>query len=363
MVRAADANETDSADLLPGGLIRTTDREPGIRRRRCGRGFSYLTDDGGRVRDAAEIARIRSLVIPPAYRDVWICRFPDGHLQATGCDDAGRKQYRYHPDFTAFRQRMKFDEIIRFAEALPRLRKRVQRDLHRARGARELHRDFAAATAARLLDLTLIRAGHGGETDGRPTFGLATLRDRHVDLDPRRGDIALDFRGKSGRRQRRELTSRTLARALCRLQTLDGNRLLQYVGPTGEVHPLTASDINRYLSERARRSRRDDLSVTAKDFRTWGATVFAAAHLAHDGDPTSTTDAKRRLAMSVKATAAALGHRPATCRNYYIHPGIPEAFERGELTRAMNRRPQPGRPGGRTTLNAEERAVLNLLRT
>ena len=346
-------------DALPRGLVRSTDLEPGIRRRRCGRGFTYMTDGGGRIRDAAELQRIRSLVIPPAYRDVWICRRPEGHLQATGCDAAGRKQYRYHPAFTAHRQRLKFNEIIRFAEALPRLRRRVQRDLV---AADRCDQTFAAATAARLLDLTLIRAGHGGETDGRPTFGLATLRNRHVEVDPVRGEVELDFRGKSGRRQERRLTSRTLARALCRLQTLNGHRLLQYIGPTGETHPLSADDINRYLSDGARRSRRDDLHVTAKDFRTWGATVYVAAHLARGGEAKSATDAKRRLTESVRATAEKLGHRPATCRNYYIHPRVIEAFEEGELARAMNKRPQPGRPGGRTSHNAEERHVLALLR-
>ena len=346
---------------LPRGLTRTSDDRPGIRRRRRGRGFSYHDEVAGRrVTDPDALRRIRGLVIPPGYQSVWICHQPDGHLQATGLDDAGRKQYRYHPDFVAARQRAKFDRVIAFAAALPRLRRRVQRHLEQAPFG---SRTFACATAARLLDLTLIRAGHGGSTAGRPTYGLATLRNHHVELEHEDHTVRLSFRGKSGRIQEREIESPELCAALERFRGLRGHRLLQYRGPGGRGwSPLAAADVNRFLKDAAQPASGGPVVATAKDFRTWGATVYAAAWLArHHPNAPAPAAAGRVITAAVKETAATLGHRPATCRNYYLHPAVIRAFKRGRLAEQMNPRPWPGRPGGRTGLNAEERHVLALL--
>ncbi len=323
---------------------------PGIRRRRRGKGFSYLHDKRGAIRDADTLARIASLAIPPAYERVWICAAANGHLQATGRDAAGRKQYRYHPRWQEHRSGLKYARLVAFARALPRLRRHVAEDLARP----TLDRPRVIAAAVRLMELSLIRAGHGGETDGKPTFGLATLRSKHVAI--RGGHIQLAFRGKSGRVQEREIESRRLARTLRRCHGLPGHQLFQYLDEQGTRHGIDAGDLNDYIRDAI------GIEATAKDFRTWGATVYAAATLTLMGPAETVAQTHKNIVEAVRLTAEAIGNRPATCRKYYIAPAVIEAYEAGTLFKAMNERPDPRRPAPRRGLGAEERAVLKLLK-
>ena len=334
-------------------LVRTTDREPGITRRRAGRGFCYRWPDGETVRTPDVRTRIHALAIPPAYERVWICPRPEGHLQATGRDAAARKQYRYHPDWTRTRAEALFHTLPAFADALPRLRRRVDDDLKRP----GLDRERIAAAAVRLLELTLVRAGHGaGQTGGRPTFGLATLRSRHVELG-RAGTIRLDYRGKSGKRQTRTVGSPRVAGVLRRSLGLPGERLLTYEDEDGRARPLDADDLNAYLRNAT------GAEFTAKHFRTWGGTLHAAATLARQTPGATDAGRRRQINEAVTAAARALGNRPATCRKHYIAPAVFDAFEARELTARMNARPDPDRPPPRRGLGAEERALKKLLRT
>lgn len=334
-------------------LVRTTDRDPGLSRRRRGRGFSYHLPDGSLLRDPVERERIEALAVPPAYDDVWICPLAHGHLQATGRDAAKRKQYRYHPEWRKQRNANLFGSLVDFAGALPRLRRRITDDL--ARG--DLDRQRVLAAAAHLLQLSLVRAGHGGSTGGKKTYGLATLRGRHVSVDAD-GTIELAFLGKSGQRQTRTLASGRLAAALRESLALDTDAVLAYEDAEGESHTLNADAINDYLREA---TGTDEGGFTAKHFRTWGGTVYAAAALAREPRADSAAARKRQIVAAVKAAAAALGNRPATCRKHYIAPAVFEAFEDATLHAAMNDRPDPDRGPPRRGLGAEERAVKKVL--
>ena len=338
-------------------LIRTTDRDPGLSRRRRGRGFSYHLPDGSLLRDPAERKRIDALAVPPAYEDVWICPLSHGHLQATGRDAAKRKQYRYHPEWRKKRNANLFGSLVAFAAALPRLRRRITDDLSRD----DLDRKRVLAAAAHLLQLSLVRAGHGGVTGGRKTYGLATLRGRHVSVNAD-GIIELAFRGKSGQRQTRTLESHRLAAALRESLSLDADAVLAYEDASGTAHTLTADAINDYLREAMGDQADDDAEgFTAKHFRTWGGTVYAAATLARAPRGQTAAERKRQTVAAVKAAAAALGNRPATCRKHYVAPAVFAAFENDTLHAAMNERPDPDRTPPRRGLGAEERAVKKLL--
>ncbi|MEM6459592.1 MAG: DNA topoisomerase IB [Planctomycetota bacterium] len=344
------SRQAESIPEVPSMLRYVTDDQPGITRRRCGRGFTYRLPDGRTLRDPVARERIDALAIPPAYERVWVCVRADGHLQATGRDAAGRKQYRYHAAYRRYRQRKKFDELIGFAEALGPLRRRVHEDLKLP----GLPRRRVLAAAVRLMDLTLIRPGHGGESRGEPTFGLATLHERHLSDD---GDtLELDFRGKGGRRQRRAIDAPAVARVLRRCQGLPGRELLRYLDEDDAPRSIDAGDVNDYLAEHA------GPGVTSKVFRTWGGTVRAACELADTGRADRRPARDRQVVAAVKRTAAALGNRPATCRAYYIHPAVFDAFGAGTLAGYFDDvtrlRPRPAK----TRLSAVEEAVLALLR-
>jgi DNA topoisomerase-1 len=302
------------------------------------------------LQDPAELRRIKSLAVPPAYENVWICPLAEGYLQATGRDAAGRKQYRYHEAYRAWRQAQKYDTLVGFGEALASLRRQVNRDLRRP----GLHRRRVLAAAVRLMDLTLIRVGHGGETDGKPTYGLATLREKHLDLHG--SQLRLTFRGKSGRRQQREVDAPALAKVLRRCRGLPGEELFTYLDEDDQPRSIDAGDVNAYLAEHA------GPDITAKSFRTWGGTVLAACRLAATEREGDTTRRDRQVVAVIKDVAAALGNRPATCRKYYVHPAVLQGFERGELTKRFREvgqlRPRPAR----TQLNRVEQVVLDLLR-
>lgn len=332
------------------GLRYVNDGAPGIARRRCGGGFMYLLPDGSRVRDEPTIVRIRQLAIPPAYQRVWICARDDGHLQATGFDALGRKQYRYHARWQAIRAQNKFTHLLEFAAALPKLRQRVDRDLRRP----AVDRERVLATALRVLDSTLIRVGNERYTQKHGSFGLTTLQNRHVDI--RGAHVFFHFIGKS--RQSRELhvDDPVLAKILRRCRDLPGHQLFEYLDADGQVQTIDSADVNAHLHAITGHA------LTAKDFRTWGGTVHAAVTLARIGPATSATATERNIVQAVKAVATRLGNRPATSRKYYIHPAVLDAYRDGTLTRYMKPTAATTRPPPRTGLNPEEKAVLALLR-
>ncbi len=304
----------------PAGLRHRGDDTPGLRRIGRPGHFRYVDARDRPVRREAVLSRIRALVIPPAWTEVWISPDPRSHLQATGRDARGRKQYRYHPRWIEGRREANFDRLIAFAAALPRLRRAVSRELHQ-RGY--VAHDQVVALAVRMLDCSLIRLGDESYRVANQSFGLTTLRNRHASI--RGGRVLLEFRGKSGVQQRIRVRDRELARHLRRVQELPGQVLLQFVGTDGRRHPLRSDDINAFI----RSHTGGDFS--AKDFRTWGGTVFAAAHLAGRPAADSATAVRKQLVEAVKVTARFLGNTPAVCRRCYIHPAVIEAYTEGRL--------------------------------
>jgi DNA topoisomerase-1 len=333
---------TDTSTTAPG-LRHSTDRRPGITRRRSGRGFSYRDADGNVVRDRETLARIRSLAIPPAWTDVWICPYPNGHLQATG------KQYRYHPRFRRGRDAAKFERLVAFANALPAIRSRVDEDLARP----GLPKEKVLAAVVRLLELTLIRVGNEEYARLNRSFGLTTLRDRHADVEG--SSIRFRFRGKSGRQHEVGLRDRRLAAIVRKCRDLPGQELFQYVARDGEPIDVGSDDVNDYL-----RSIAPD--VTAKDFRTWAGTVLAFRALRALDRPATDGQAKKNVVAAIRETAELLGNTPAVCRQAYVHPVVVDAYLddrlRGALLHAAEESPTP--PIG--TTEAEEQAVVELLR-
>ncbi|QRP63290.1 DNA topoisomerase IB [Rhodanobacter sp. FDAARGOS 1247] len=311
------------------GLVHVSDAQPGLSRRRRGKGFSYRDADGRQVTDRDELARIRALAIPPAYTRVWICSHPRGHLQATGYDARGRKQYRYHPRWREYRDLGKFDRIMAFGKALPALRRRVRRDL----AVDGLPRDKLLALLVRLLDDTLIRIGNDCYTRDNRSYGLTTLRTRHVRAQ--RGRLRFAFRGKSGQEREVELGDRRLVRIVRRVQQLPGQRLFQYIDDDGQRQPVDSGMVNDYLHAACGNGQEHEFS--AKDFRTWGGTVHAARILAGTPLPRKGGEQARRsaLAKAVAEVAAILGNTPAVCRGSYIHPRVLEGWLDGSLQRAI----------------------------
>jgi DNA topoisomerase I len=332
----------------PADLARTTAREAGLRystdqgagftRRRRGRGFSYQDQDGKTIRDPEVLARIRSIVIPPAWTDVWICPWPNGHLQATGRDARGRKQHRYHPDFRAAREEAKFGRLVEFASALPRIRKRVDRDLARP----GVPREKVLAAVIRLLELTLIRVGNDEYMRLNQSFGLTTLRGRHVRVEGTA--IRFRFKGKGGAPHEVGLRDRRLATVIRRCQDLPGQELFQYM-EDGTVGDVTSDDVNDYLREISRGD------FTAKDFRTWAGTVLAYRSLSELPEPPDERTKKRNVVEAVRRTATALRNTPAVSRQAYIHPAVLEAYVEGAIDAAEI-----------ADLTSAEQAVVELLR-
>jgi DNA topoisomerase-1 len=308
---------TTLADLHECRLSWADDREPGLRRRRAGRGFVYLRD-GKVVRDAAIVARIRALAIPPAWTDVWICARPDGHLQATGRDARGRKQYRYHPRYREHCETAKFEHLAVFGRALPRVRRQVATDL----GRRGLPREKVVAAVVQLLESTLVRVGNEEYAQANSSFGLTTLRGRHARLE--RGEVQLAFRGKSGFAHRVSVTDPRLRRIIRRCQDLPGQLLFQCEDSTG-VHPISSNDVNDYLRAAT------EMDITAKEFRTWIATLLAAGALASAPAPESVLEARRVVTQTVASVSRHLGNTPAVCRRSYIHPAVIDEFRSGNL--------------------------------
>jgi DNA topoisomerase IB len=308
------------------GLIYVSDEQPGIRRRRSGKGFSYVDRDGRRIASETELMRIRALAVPPAYVDVWICPNPRGHLQATGRDARKRKQYRYHPQWRSVRDGGKFDRVMAFGASLPRLRRHVSRDLART----GLPKEKVLALVVRLLDDTLIRVGNEGYARDNHSYGLTTLRSRHVRHE--RGRLRLHFRGKGGLERDIELDDSRLLRVIRRVQQLPGQRLFQYLDDESQPQPIDSGMVNDYLREAC------GADFTAKDFRTWGGTVQAVRQLARLPLPEKGGERARRslLMAAIKEVAAVLGNTPAVCRASYIHPAVLTGWADGSLHRTVS---------------------------
>jgi DNA topoisomerase I len=324
----------------PGGLRYSSDLAHGHARHRAGRGFVYRDHHGRRIEDAATLERIGKLAIPPAWRDVWICADPRGHLQATGRDARGRKQYRYHPDWRRLRDRDKFGRMRQFGEHLPALRDRLRSDL----ALEGMPRPRVLALVASLLDCTLARVGNREYLRSNGSHGLATLRARHAGWE-RGGTARLRFRGKSGRMQDLRVDDDRLVRLLRRCQRLPGQALFQYVDEAGKRHAIDSGMVNRYLRDAM------GAAFTAKDFRTWGATRLAVATLAARELPPGESARDAVVVEAIAAVAKALGNTPAVCRASYVHPLVPAAWRGGRLH--AKRRPTP---------RASERLLLALLR-
>ncbi len=327
------------------GLRYTSDEMPGIRRKKTGGRFSYYRANGGMVRDAATLARIRRLAIPPAWTDVWISADPRGHLQATGRDAKERKQYRYHLDFRASRDAAKYEHLLSFAAALPRIRAAVEADM----ALPGLPRRKVLATIVRLLETTMIRVGNDDYARANGSYGLTTLRDPHVKVQG--PQLLFDFKGKGGKPWRLKLTDRRVARIVKACQDLPGQHLFQYLDENGERARVTSADVNAYLLEAGGRT------VTAKDFRTWGGTVLAAIVLREYESPASVTQAKRDVRDAIKRVSQTLGNTPTICRQCYVHPEIVEAYMAGGFALTVRR----GRERAES-LRAEERAVMAFLK-
>ena len=344
--RSARIDPRESA--LAAGLHYTTDARPGIKRIRHGSSFQYVDGNGRKIRDPRELARIRSLVIPPAWQDVWISTDPRGHLQAVGRDARGRKQYRYHPKWRVVRDETKYHRLIGFAEALPTIRRRTARDLR----SPELTREKVLAAVVQLLEKTLIRVGNDEYARDNRSFGLTTLRDGHVNVSG--GKVRFSFRGKSGVEHDIQLDDRRLARTIKACRDLPGYDLFQYLDEDGERHPIGSADVNAYLKEITGED------YTSKDFRTWAGTVLAAQTLQAFDKCESDTQAKRNIVSAVEAVAKRLGNTKAVCRKCYIHPAILESYIDGSMVKVLaDRVRRESRKG--THLSEAEAAVLGFL--
>jgi len=293
--------------------------EPGIARKRSGSGFVYLAPGGRRVRDDATLARIRSLAIPPAWQDVWISIDPDGHLQAVGRDARGRKQYRYHPRWRSVRDEAKYGRLVEFCRILPRLRKRVARDL----ACSCLCRDKVVALVVSLLERAQLRVGNDEYTRQNGSYGATTLRDRHARV--RGSELELRYRAKGGAERRVSVRDRVLAALVLKCRDLPGQRLFQYVGDDGSPVPITSSDVNEYLRQAT------GGPFTAKDFRTWAATIACAVLLSQEALDKTKKANKSTVTRVVETVAAQLGNTPAVCRRCYIHPMVIDGFLAGRL--------------------------------
>ena len=316
----------------------------GIARQRAGRGVRYVDARGRVVKDPRTLARIRALAIPPAWTDVWICPDPNGHLQATGRDARGRKQYRYHPRWTAVRHEVKYGRMIAFGRALPAMRRRVARDMKQP----PLSRARVLATVVSLLEKTLIRVGNDEYARANRSYGLTTLQDRHVEV--RGPKVKFRFRAKSGIYQTLELEDATLARSVKRCQDLPGQVLFQYVDAEGARQTVGSGDVNAYLREISGED------FTAKDFRTWAGTVLAAAALRDHAKQHTHAGRKKEIVAAIGSVAARLGNTPAVCRRCYVHPAVIDAYMDG-VTIESN-----GRVLREARLSADEAAALALLK-
>src|SRR5215213_607196 len=337
----------DAAESV--GLRYLTDASPGISRRRSGNGFTYLARDGTRLSDPVHLARIKSLAIPPAWQDVWICPFADGHIQATGRDARGRKQYRYHSRFREIREITKYEHVVAFADALPVIRKKVREHM----ALRGLPREKVLATVVHLLETTLIRVGNDDYAKQNNSYGLTTLKNRHVAVAG--NEVRFRFTGKSGKQWSLRLRDRRIAKIIRACQELPGQELLQYLDEEGKPQDVTSNDVNAYLKEITAKD------ITAKDFRTWAGTVLAAMALNEVKVFDSSAQAKRNLRTAIENVAARLGNTPSICRKCYVHPEVLTSYLDGNLVLEIKSAVENELRQEMSSLKPEEAAVLAIL--
>ncbi len=337
------------ADARSAGLTYARDDRPGLTRQPAGKNFVYLAADGRRVKDESILGRIKSLVIPPAWTDVWICPSEKGHIQATGRDARGRKQYRYHPKWRRHRDGNKFEHMVAFAKVLPKVRRRVRRDLKRP----GMPREKVLATVLKLLETTLIRVGNDEYARTNQSYGLTTIRNHHVKVT--REAVTFRFKGKSGKEHEINLPDRQLARIVKHCQDMPGQELFGYVDEDGHARDIGSQDVNDYL----RRITGSDF--TAKDYRTWAGTVLAAIALREFQEVTSETQAKKNVVLAVESVARMLGNTPAVCRKCYVHPAILDSYFEGDTIATLRSSVAGKIDKELSQLKPEEASVLVLL--
>lgn len=326
-----------------------SDAAPGIRRQGRPGSFSYIDPDGKKVRDSETLARIKSLVIPPAWKDVWICTNPSGHLQVTGRDARGRKQYRYHPRWREVRDTNKYEKLVSFAQTLPRIRRRVAAHLRK----RGLSREKVLAVVVKLLETTLIRVGNDEYARSNNSFGLTTMRDRHAKIAGSK--VRIEFTGKSGVNHEIDFRDARIAKIVRQCQELEGQELFQYVDDEGGVHDIDSADVNEYLRLISGQD------FTAKDFRTWAGTVLAASALQEFEEFDSAAAAKRNITHAIERVAERLGNTKAVCRKCYVHPAVIDAYMDRSLLTTLKERTEQELKQSLHRLPPEEAAVLALL--
>lgn len=333
------------------GLRYVSDARPGIRRKKAGAGFGYTRADGSKVTERDVLKRIKALAIPPAWTEVWICPFADGHIQATGRDAKGRKQYRYHARFREVRESTKYEHVVGFADALPAIREKVREHM----SLRGLPRKKVLATVVHLLETTLIRVGNDEYAEHNNSYGLTTLKNRHVAVDG--NEVRFRFTGKSGKQWSLRVKDRRIAKIIKDCQDLPGQELLQYVDEAGNCQDVTSSDVNDYLREITGKD------ITAKDFRTWAGTVLATMALHELESFDSAAQAKRNLRAAIEKVAGKLGNTPTICRKCYVHPEVLNSYMDGKLVLELKAKAERELRSGVQNLKPEEAAVLALLRS
>lgn len=322
---------------------------PGLTRHRAGKGFFYRNTRGERITDTRTLKRIKGLAIPPAWEDVWICPNPNGHIQATGRDGRGRKQYRYHEKWREVREETKYEHMIAFGQALPGIRERVDADLRK----HGLPKDKVLAAVVHLLETTLIRVGNDQYARENKSYGLTTMRDRHVDIEG--STISFNFNGKAGVEHEIDLQDRRLANIVKKCQELPGQDLFQYLDENGDRQTITSADVNAYLKEITGEN------YTAKDFRTWAGTRLAAEALSGFEDVDSESSAKKNVVEAIESVAKKLGNTPTICRKSYVHPAVIDAYFDGDTVKTLEQRAAREIRENLGRLEPEEAAVLMLL--
>lgn len=353
----AEKKKIDEIEIAPdpvevaeeAGLRYVSDEQPGYTRKAKGDDFDYFDTEGKRIRDETRLLRIKRLTIPPAYKNVWICPSANGHIQATARDARGRKQYRYHERWRAVRDENKYDRMLVFGKALPKIRRRVNRDLKR----RGLPREKVLATVVQLLERTFIRVGNEEYAKENKSFGLTTLRNRHVDVTATK--LKFNFRGKSGKDHEVDVTDRRLAKIIRQLQDLPGQEVFQYLNENEERRKVTSEDVNEYLREITGEE------FTAKDFRTWAGTVLAAMALNAQEAFENKSQAKKNVKDAISAVAKILGNTPAVCRKCYVHPAVLETYLDGAMIEGLKQKTEETLERKLGDLRSEEAAVMTFL--
>jgi DNA topoisomerase-1 len=341
---------TDPVEVAEdAGLRYVSDDQPGYTRKSKSDDFEYFDAEGKPIRDETRLLRIRRLAIPPAYKDVWICSAPNGHIQATARDARGRKQYRYHARWREARDENKYGRMLVFGQALPKIRRQVNKDM----GTRDLPRNKVLATVVHLLGRTFIRIGNEEYARDNQSFGLTTMRNRHVDV--KGAKLRFSFRGKSGVKHEIDVSDRRLANIIRKLQDLPGQDIFQYEDELGEVRNVTSQDVNDYLREITGEE------FTAKDFRTWAGTVLTAMALNAQGPAENETQAKKNIKDAIAAVSKILGNTPAICRKCYVHPVVLETYLDGNMIEGLKQKTEEVLSENLEDLRAEEAAVMSFL--